>query len=116
MNQKRTSYLLLLVLVFSFALTNLNAQKRAALIKENVAIFYPDNFVPEKSFPSFALLKEPEEIGSLPAAWKTKVEFSSVFGKNLAYIKIDEYTDLYGTGEVTGQLIRNGSGEKTVEL
>ncbi len=41
-----------------------------AQIGDGIAIFYPDNFVPEKMLPSFALLNEPSvfntENGTMP--------------------------------------------------
>jgi len=82
---------------------------RSALIGNNVAVFYPPDFNPKESLPSFAVLNEPKEEGPLPESWKMKVEFSKAFGKTMAYIKTDPQTDLYGTGETTGTLLKNSS-------
>lgn len=85
------------------------AQKRAALINEHVAVFYPTDFNAKANLPSYALLEEPKEIGTLPANWKVNVEFSKANGKTLAYIKTEDQTDFYGTGETTGPLAKNST-------
>jgi alpha-glucosidase len=85
------------------------AQKRAALINDHVAVFYPDDFNVKENLPSFALVKEPVEQGPLPDTWKVKAEFSEAFGKSMAFVKTDLKTDLYGTGESTGPLLKNSS-------
>jgi alpha-glucosidase len=90
----------------------LSAQEKAQLINENVAVFYPAKFNKEKNMPSFALQQEPVVKGGLPTNWKTKVLFSEAFGKSMACVKLEPGTDLYGTGEVTGSLIRNGMTRK----
>lgn len=112
MQAKIFFYFFMILFGFNISTNNLFAQERAVLIKDNIAVFYPDSFIKEKHLPSFALQTEPEEIASLPSIWKTKVLFSNTFGKSMAYIKIDEGTSLYGTGEVTGSLIRNGTSRK----
>ncbi len=84
----------------------------SALIGDGIAVFYPDHFDPGAHLPSFALAKEPTEKGAVPASWKTRVQFDTAFGKSIAYIDVDDDTDLYGTGEVTGPLARNGTTRK----
>jgi alpha-glucosidase len=105
----RLSLLLLFVLSSS---SHLLAQPESALIQDNIAVFYPDNFISDKHLPSFALVKEPEAKGNLSSAWKPTVMFSEAFGKSMAYIEVESDTDLYGAGEVTGQLSRNGTSRK----
>lgn len=87
------------------------AAERAALIQDNVAIFYPDDFDAEANLPSFALLEEPEEMGALPDDWQTHVEFSSAFGQSLAQVKVDSSTNLYGGGEALSRLLRKGGSQ-----
>lgn len=106
----------ILIFLFSILFQNTSSQEKAALIMDNVAIFYPEDFNKEKHLPSFALEKEPEEIGQLPESWKTKVQFSKSLGKSIAYINTTEDTDFYGTGEVTGPLLRNGTVRKLYNL
>lgn len=95
-----------------FNVSTVNSQERVALIEKNIAVFYPDSFVKERHLPSIALQEEPKETGPLPSTWKTKVSFTQAFGKSLAYIAIEDSTDLYGTGEVTGPLQRNGTSRQ----
>ncbi len=80
-----------------------------SLISNSTAVFYPPEFEPEKTLPSLILVEEPVEKGNLPDNWELHVQFSNVFGKNTARIAIPTNTDLYGTGEVKGNLIRNGT-------
>lgn len=100
---------LAIFLIGIFLTGTLFAQERAALINEHVAVFYPDHFQAESHLPSFALVEEPTEQGALPEDWPVKVEFSEAFGKSMAFIKTDLQTSLYGTGESTGPLMKNGS-------
>ncbi len=103
---RQTSYT---IIVLVLLLGELWSQERAALIQNDIAVFYPADFDPSRQLPSFALENEPEEQGALPSSWSTRVHFSEAFGKSMAYVEIADGTDLYGTGEVTGELRRNGS-------
>jgi alpha-glucosidase len=78
------------------------------LIGKNVAVFYPLHYNAKAHQPSFALLKEPKSIGNIPQHWKIKPNFYLKEGKTIAVIPVAKGTDLYGTGENTGSLIRNG--------
>ncbi len=89
-----------------------NTKTRAALVRDNVALFYPDNFDANSHIPSMALVKEPDEIGNLPSGWEMVVEFGQQFGKSMAYIKTKPQTYLYGTGETKGSLLKNGSAHR----
>lgn len=73
----------MLIVLISCLILQTNGQERSALIKENVAIFYPKDFSAEKHLPSFCLLEEPKEIGPLPNDWDVKVEFSASENKSL---------------------------------
>lgn len=79
------------------------------MIDDRIAVFYPEKFDPKKTLPSLILVDEPVEKNNLPVNLELKVQFSNVFGKNTARIAIPTHTDLYGTGEVKGNLIRNGT-------
>lgn len=101
-------HLAFLLLIWHVAQPSIS-QERSALIKENVAIFYPEDFSAEKHLPSFCLLEEPKETGPLPSDWEIKVEFSSTGKKSIAHIAYEFGTDYYGTGEQNGPLLRNGT-------
>ncbi|MCW3786274.1 TIM-barrel domain-containing protein [Plebeiibacterium sediminum] len=83
------------------------------LIDKDVAMFYPSNFDSIKNLPSFILLEEPTKMGDLPENWSVIPEFYKEDGKSCAKIVCENGTSLYGTGEVTGPLLRNG---QTTEL
>lgn len=102
----------LFIIILLVTVTTLIAQSRTALIDKDIVMFTPENFATETHLPSFALQKEPIIIDKMPKSWKIKVDFSEAFGKSIAYINVDKNTDLYGTGEVTGPLLRNGTTRK----
>jgi alpha-glucosidase len=102
---------IILSLTFTFIFFSesyIKAQPNAALIGDNIAVFYPDHYQKKFHHPSFALTKEPERTGALPGNWRIPVQFDSISGKSIASIAVEEGTDFYGTGEVTGPLKRNG--------
>ena len=82
--------------------------------ENNITIFYPPNYNSANHSPSFAILNEPS-LSKIKndSNRKLKVEFAKLFNREVAQVTIDENVDLYGTGEVMGDLIRNG---KTVKL
>ena len=82
---------------------------KSGLISKDIAIYYPEGYNKKKHGPSFALLKEPRMLRSVPESWKKKPEFFSNGKKSRFTMQIDEGTSLYGTGEVTGKLERRGT-------
>ena len=85
---------------------------KKVLVGEGIAKFEPKGFNAQ-SMVSFALKEEPEEIGKLPSDWQLVPTIYFKDEKAGAYVDIPEGTSLYGTGEVTGPLLRNG---KTIKL
>ncbi|MFB6343512.1 TIM-barrel domain-containing protein [Saccharicrinis sp. FJH62] len=106
---KHTSFLKLLLSGMILITSSISAQYRTGLINDDIAVFYPENFNPEENLPSFALVEEPEMQGELPSDWDMNVAFSEAFGKSMAEVEIAPNTDLYATGEQTGNLVRNGT-------
>lgn len=78
------------------------------MIGPGMAIFYPIGFVAEQTLPSLALKNEPMTAEVVPADWKLAPLFRSFGGKNIAEFYAGPNVSLYGTGEVTGPLLRNG--------
>lgn len=89
--------------VFTFAI-----KPSDKLIGNNVSIFYPSIYDAKAHLPSFALLKEPVAKGNIPADWGLKPVFYTKGGKTYATLPVSKGTNLYGTGETTGSLMRNG--------
>ncbi|MBN2279090.1 MAG: DUF5110 domain-containing protein [Candidatus Marinimicrobia bacterium] len=98
-------------LIFIIGFAPLCAQK-AELIGEKMVMFTPINFDGKAHLPSFALENEPQVIGEKPKEWQINVEFAEAFDRSIAYLPLDVNIDLYGTGEVTGPLLRNGTTRK----
>lgn len=100
---------LLIVLLCFFSLTNVVTAQTSFLYKNDIAVFYPDKFEAERIMPSLAITENLYPMSKLPDDWKIKPVFSKENGKNVVRIAFDAGTDLYGTGEVTGNLQRNDS-------
>lgn len=84
---------------------------RAELIGDGVAMFLPQGLA---AYPvSLALARPPVAQGALPANWTIRPLFSQGNGKTRVTVMVPEGSDLYGTGEVTGPLRRNG---RAIEL
>ena len=101
--------------VFSFYLLIIFCSVQAFAVQPSdkltgnkVAVFYPANYDVKAHQPSFALLKEPAAFGNIPAGWEVKPAFYTKEGKTYATLPVAKGTSLYGTGETTGSLIRNG--------
>lgn len=76
---------------------------------ENVAVFYPADFDSSGTLPSLIFRESVEHSGSVSPDWEITPEFEMVDGKAVAKITYLDNVDLYGTGEVTGPLRRNGT-------
>ena len=81
---------------------------QAEMIYNGVARFWPSGADESDTLPSFILETPHPSIGSVSASWQLKPQFGTFNNKKYAYISIPAETDLYGTGEVTGSLLRNG--------
>ncbi len=107
---------------FQFAITSLcicaavNAQNipinHSGLVGNAIAEFIPAGFNPSET-PSLILQKEPVMHGTVPAGWDIVPEFSLNDGKASAIVRLKGEVSLYGGGEVTGPLLRNG---QTIKL
>ncbi|MCE5187200.1 MAG: DUF5110 domain-containing protein [Planctomycetaceae bacterium] len=77
-------------------------------IGEGVTRFWPEGVDPKDTLPSLALEQSLKAVGPVTEKWPLRPVFGISGGKKYAYIDIDPEIDLYGTGEVTGSLLRNG--------
>ena len=59
--------------------------------------------------PSLAIIKDLPKRDSLPGDWAIKPEFVTQDGKTSVHFDLNANIDLYGTGEVIGDLRRNGA-------
>lgn len=105
MNTKKLTFLLLAGALFLYAQ---GKDSRDGLIAPEVAVFYPSDFNSNAHLPSFALVQEPKVIQSIPINWKMTPSFYNKDGKAVVSIAVPKDASLYGTGEVTGPLKRNG--------
>ena len=108
---------LILPLAFLQSLGILTAETTVAtaasgLTDRGVAVFVPEGLKPAALPPSLCLLKAPAIVAPLPAAWPLKPTFSSTPGHSAAHLDVGAGVDLYGMGEVTGPLLRNGTQVK----
>lgn len=109
MMQKTKSIFFTIVLLFSM----LSAQARdvsiekASLVGKGIVEFIPTGFDQSKT-PSLILKGEPMVIGTIPADWTLTPRFSLINEKACASLQLNGNISLYGGGEVTGPLLRNG--------
>ena len=99
------------IFIISLASVMINAQttsSRAKLIGNNIAVFYPKGFEAGLTLPSLALQSEPVETDDVPADWTLRPVFREFSGRQIAELYAGRNVSLYGTGEVTGPLQRNG--------
>lgn len=80
---------------------------RSGMVGNGIAEFIPAGFDASKA-PSLMLQKEPSIIRSIPAGWSIVPKFEFNNGKASAAIDLKGDISLYGGGEVTGPLLRNG--------
>ncbi len=78
-------------------------------IGDGAALFLPEGIAPDKLPTSVALVETPKVRGPLPAGWPLKPQFSQTEGKSRVTLAVPAGTSLYGEGEVTGPLLRNGT-------
>ena len=72
----------------------------------DMAVFYPAQFKPHETLPSFIFKNKIDESKKLDPTWKIRPIFQKIDGKNAVTIKFDRPYDFYGTGEVIGSLRR----------
>jgi alpha-glucosidase len=83
---------------------------QSQLLDDGIVRFYAEGANPEKLPPSLALVDQPKVIGSAPKGWTLTPDFTlDKDGRYAARVDIQPGTSLYGTGEVMGPLLRNGS-------
>jgi alpha-glucosidase len=81
---------------------------RDGLIGPETVVFYPSDFNAKAHLPSFALIQEPKATKPAPENWTLTPNFYNKDGKSVVSIAVPKGASLYGTGEVTGPLLRNG--------
>lgn len=98
---------LMTLLLLCSALLPMKAQ-HAYMVDEGVAVFYPADFQKEKLLPSPIFERELVPVGTVAPGWKIKPVYSTEEGKTVVTLTIGADDDIYGTGEVVGDLRRNG--------
>lgn len=82
-------------------------ENNMAVSLANIFVFYPPGFEQSRMSPSMAVINEPPACEA-PPSWSTVPKFYNEDSRNAVFFAIEEGTSLYGTGEVTGPLLRNG--------
>lgn len=98
---------IVLAIILVTAIFSASAQQ-SYMIDKAVAVFYPKDFRSDKHLPSPVFERELSPVGPLDPSWKIRPEYSQQDGRSVARITIGEDDDIYGTGEVIGDLRRNG--------
>lgn len=110
-----TKFRYLLLAFFILEVSSAGAQtipiQRTGMVGRGIAVFIPHQFNASLT-PSLILKKEPVLAGQLPAKWSLFPEFTITDQKAGAVIHLQSGISLYGGGEVTGPLLRNGQSIK----
>lgn len=85
------------------------ASGASGLMGQGMAVFYPNGMDAESAPTSLALVQRPVLSGNLPKTWELRPAFSSNGISFRAFFPVPPSVDLYGGGEVTGPLRRNGT-------
>lgn len=85
--------------------------EKEVIVGDGIAKLVPKGFNLSQ-MPSFALKAEPQEKGMLPSNWQLYPIVEKKKGHASAYLDVPQGTSLYGGGEVTGPLLRNGQSIK----
>ncbi len=85
-----------------------SAEPVAQRVGERTVRFHASAAAAAGAEPSPALVEPLPVLGPAPADFPVGVEFTEVYGRNAARIRTAPGTSLYGTGEVSGPLLRNG--------
>ena len=88
------------------------ATRASGMTGSGVALFVPAGLDPAAMPPSLCLLMAPHITSPLPAGWTLQPSFSQDGDSSTANVKVGPGVDLYGMGEVTGPLLRNGTSVK----
>lgn len=104
--KKKVSIIYLLTLFFMFS--SYAAVRHDKLTGTKVFVFYPTKSDFHSKQASMAIMREPETKGVVLKTSGVKVHFYTKDGKSCASIPVVPGTSLYGTGENTGPLMRNG--------
>lgn len=97
---------LLLLLPFTSSLLPSQAQT-SYLAEIGVAVFQPEDYDAAQHLPSMILQRDLGYMADVPAGWALRPVFSENDSLTIAEINVGD-ADLYGTGEVYGNLRRNG--------
>lgn len=89
------------------------AQPVAESIGDRVVRFHADAAARGSAHPSYALVREPGPGPAAPADFPVQVRFDTEGDRHVARVRIEPSWSLYGTGEVPGQLLRNGRVTET---
>jgi alpha-glucosidase len=76
-------------------------------LADGVALFVPEGLSPDHLPPSLSFLTPLHAEGRLPSGWQLRPRFSRSDHHHRVTLTVPAGTSLYGTGEVTGPLMRN---------
>ena len=110
---KNLLYLLSLISLLISSCGKKQTKQTMSNCENNVNIYYPAGYDKSSHTPSFAILNEPSQLKKVLDSSSLKVSFSELSERQVAQVSFGSNVDLYGTGEVMGDLIRNG---KTIKL
>ncbi|WP_069659056.1 TIM-barrel domain-containing protein [Arcticibacter eurypsychrophilus] len=106
MNIKNLIFFTAILYVTDISANEVPVQK-ATSVGERIVQFIPEGF-DQSQTPSLILKAEPKSKGEAPRNWTLVPKFALDNNKASASLKLSDDISLYGGGEVTGPLLRNG--------
>jgi len=89
--------------------TSRPAHGQSGLIADDVVRFAPPGTTLDQLPPFPAYVSQPRLVGPTPSPWLARPRFTRKNGKAHVEVAFEAGTSFYGTGEVAGSLLRNGS-------
>jgi alpha-glucosidase len=100
---------IILLLSLFLGVAGESISQRSFMAGGGIAVFYPAGFDSTQTLPSFMTERDLLPQEAVPAGWKVLPLFRVEDGRSVAEITCDPGVDFYGTGEVTGTLLRNNT-------
>ncbi|MGI6242244.1 MAG: TIM-barrel domain-containing protein [Prevotella sp.] len=100
-----------LLLLGLLAMPLATSAQQSYMTDDSVAVFYPKGYDASQHLPSPIFLRELVPQDNVPGVWSLRPQFSTEGSKSYARFDVGD-ADLYGCGEVYGDLKRNGETVK----
>lgn len=85
--------------------------QQSYMVDGKAAVFYPEKFDAQQHLPSPVFVRELTPTGTVSVSWQLRPQFLHEQGHSVVQFSVGEGVDLYGAGEMYGDLRHNGITE-----